>query len=150
LSLTLRALDVRQGSQICQESRVEPIEQELINTEQIIETLQGPVNRVAAKLCPCIIRTLASEHGEIHQLKITLTGTSRPKQFWVFRDFLRGEVIGVKSVIPSEIRSNSISATVEFQGDGEKFINRVLKHENLPYPLHLGQAEEGKIVFSLE
>jgi len=42
LSLTLRALDVRQGSQICQESRVEPIEQELINTEQIIETLQGP------------------------------------------------------------------------------------------------------------
>jgi len=90
LSLTLRALDVRQGSQICQESRVEPIEQELINTEQIIETLQGPVNRVAAKLCPCIIRTLASEHGEIHQLKITLTGTSRPKQFWVFRDFSQG------------------------------------------------------------
>ena len=150
LSLTLRALDVRQGSQICQESRVEPIEQELINTEQIIETLQGPVNRVAAKLCPCIIRTLASEHGEIHELKVTLTGTSRPKQFWVFRDFLRAEVVGVKSVIPSEIRGNSISATVEFQGDGEKFINRVLKHENLPYPLHLGQAEEGKIVFSLE
>lgn len=150
LSLTLRALAVHQGSQICQESGVEPIEQELINTEQIIEILQGPVNRMAAMLCPCIVRAVASEHGEIHQLEVTLTGMSRPKQFWVFRDFLRDGVIGVKSVIPSKIRGNSISATVEFQGDGEKFINRVLKHENLPYPLHLGQAEEGEIVFSLE
>lgn len=150
LSLALRAFDVHQGSQICQESRVEPIEQESADSEQIIETLQGPVNRIAATLCPCIIRTVANEHGEIHQLEVMLTGTSRPKQFWVFRDFLRNEVIGVKSVIPSEIRDNSISATVEFQGDGEKFINRVLKHENLPYPLHLGQAEEGEIVFSLE
>jgi len=150
LSLTLRALDVLQGSQICQASRVEPIEQELINTGQIIEALKGPVNRVAATLCPCIIRFVACEPGEIHQLEVTLTGTSRPKQFWVFRDFLRDEVIGVKSVIPSKIGGNSMSAIVEFQGDGEKFISRVLKHENLPYPLHLGQAEEGEIVFSLE
>jgi len=108
------------------------------------------VNRVAATLCPCIIQAFTSEHGEIHQLEVTLTGMSKPKQFWVFRDFLRGEVIGVKSVIPSKIRGNSISATVEFQGDRDKFINRLLKHENLPYPLHLGQAEEGEIVFSLE
>ena len=100
LSLTLRALDVHQGRQICQESRVEPIEQAAINTEQTIEALQGPVNRTAATLCPCIIRTVASEQGEIHPLKVTLTGTSRPKQFWIFRDFLRGEVPGVKSVIP--------------------------------------------------
>lgn len=150
LSLTLRALDVRQGSEICQESRVEPIAEGLINTEQIIETLQGPVNRMAATLCPCILRTVAGEHEEIHELEVTLIGTSRPKQFWVFRDFLRGEVIGVKSVIPSEIRDNSISATVEFQGGREKFIDRVLKHEDPPFPLHLGQAEEGEIVFSLE
>jgi hypothetical protein len=150
LSLILRVLDVHQGSQICQESRVEPIEVASTDSEQIIETLQGPVNRIAATLCPCIIRAVASEHGEIHQLEVTLAGTSRPKQFWVFRDFLRDEVIGVESVIPSKIRGNSMSATVEFQGDGAKFINRVLKHENLPYPLHLGQAEEGEIVFSLE
>ncbi len=150
LSLMLRVLDVHQGSQICQESRVEPIEVASTDSEQIIETLQGPVNRIAATLCPCIIRAVASEHGKIHQLEVTLAGTSRPKQFWVFRDFLRDEVIGVESVIPSRIRGNSMSATVEFQGDGAKFINRVLKHENLPYPLHLGQAEEGEIVFSLE
>jgi hypothetical protein len=150
LSLTLRAFDVHQGSQICQESRVEPIKVAWTDSEQIIEILQGPVNRMAATLCPCIIRTVASEHGEIHQLEVTLTGTNRPKQFWVFRDFLRSEVIGVKSVVPSEIRGNSISATVEFQGDEEKFINRVIKNKNPPFPLHLGQAEEGKIVFSLE
>jgi len=150
LSLTLRAFDVDQGSQICQESRVEPIKSASINSEQIIEILQGPVNRIAATLCPCIIRAVASEHGEIHRLEVMLAGTSGPKQFWVFRNFLRDEVVGVKSVIPSKIRGNSISATVEFQGDGEKFINRVLKHENLPYPLHLAQAEEGEIVFSLE
>jgi len=150
LSLTLRAFDVDQGSQICQESRVEPIKSASIDSEQIIEILQGPVNRIAATLCPCIIRAVAGEHGEIHRLEVMLAGTSGSKQFWVFRDFLRDEVVGVKSVIPSKIRGNSISATVEFQGDGEKFINRVLKHENLPYPLHLAQVEEGEIVFSLE
>ncbi|MCJ7775929.1 MAG: hypothetical protein MUP08_06035, partial [Desulfobulbaceae bacterium] len=123
LSLKLRVFDVHQGSQICQESRVEPIEQASTGSEQIIETLQGPVNRIAAMLCPCIIRAVASEHGEIHPLEVTLTGTNKPKQFWVFRDFLRDKVVGVKSVIPSKIKGNSVSATVEFQGDGDKFIN---------------------------
>ena len=122
LSLTIRAFDVHQGLQICQESRVEPIEAASTDSEQIIETLQGPVNRIAATLCPCIIRAVASEHGETHRLEVMLAGTSSPKQFWVFRDFLRDEVVGVKSVIPSRIRGSSVSATVEFQGDGSKFI----------------------------
>ena len=100
-------------------------------------------------MCPCIIRTVASEQGEIHELEVTLTGMNTPKQFWVFKDFLRDEVIGVESVIPSEIRGDSMSVIVGFQGDGEKFINRVLKNENLPYPLHLGQAGERKIVLRL-
>jgi len=150
LLLTLRALDVHQGIQICQESIAEPIKEDLTDTEQIIETLQEHVSRLASTLCPCIMRVVTSENGEIHQLEVTLAGMSRPEQFWIFRDFLRDEVIGIKSVIPSKIRGNSTSAIVEFQGDGNQFIGRVLRHQKLPFPLHLVQAEEGEIVLSLE
>ena len=150
MSLTLRALDVDQGIQICQGFIAEQIEQELTDTEQIIAALQGIVNRLAATLCPCIIEAVASEHGKIYQLEVTLAGMSRPKQFWRFSDFLREEVVGIKSVIPSKIKGNSISTTVEFQGDGKKFINRVLNHQKLPFPLHLRQTDEKAIVFNLD
>ncbi len=150
LSLTLRALDVSQGIQVCQGFIVEQIEQGLTDTEQTIAALEGIVNRMAATLCPCIVRAVASENGKIYPLEVTLTGMSRPKQFWGFSDFLKKEVMGVKSVIPSKIKGNSISVTVEFQGDGNKFINRVLNHPKRPFPLYLGHADEKTIVFNLE
>ncbi|MBC8421177.1 MAG: hypothetical protein ISR62_00705 [Desulfobacteraceae bacterium] len=150
MSLTMNVLDVSQGIQICQGSTSDWIEEELTDTEQIIGVLQGIVNRLAATLCPCIIRAVTSEYEKIYQLEVTLAGMSRPKQFWRFSDFLREEVIGIKSVVPSKIKGNSISASVEFQGDGKKFINRVLNHQKLPFPLRLEQTDEKAIVFNLD
>ncbi|MBW1781981.1 MAG: hypothetical protein JRL30_14715, partial [Deltaproteobacteria bacterium] len=150
ISLTLRALDVSQGVQVCQAYLVEQMEQDLDDTQQTIAALEGIVNQMTATLCPCIIGAVATEQGKIYPLSVALTGMSRPQQFWGFSDFLRQEVMGVKSVIPSKIKGNSIWVTVEFQGDGNKFINRVLNHPKRPFPLRLGHTEEKTIVFNLE
>ena len=149
MTLTLRALDVSQGIQVCQEFIVEEIEQDL-DAEQSIAALEGVVNQAATTLCPCIIGAVVSEHGKTYPLEVTLSGMSRPGQFWRFSDFLKEEVKGVTSVIPSKINGNSISATVIFQGDGNKFINRVMNHPKRPFPLHTGHVEQKAIVFDLE
>jgi len=153
LTLTLRALDVQGGKEICRTFRVEPVEpleQEQLAGDRLLEALREPVNRLTASLCPCIIRAVSKQHAEVRHLEVTLTGMTRPGQFWSFRDFLKNEITGVESVIPSRIEGDSVSATVAFQGDGETFVNRVMGHENPPFPLHAVQTEEGKLVFSLD
>ena len=97
-------------------------------------------------LIPAIIQTVASAQEEINRFSITLTHLSTYKQFRVFRDFLRREVTGVKSVRQTRVRKNSVSIVVEFQGGKDRFFERVLTHENLPFSLSIDQAEE-EIVF---
>ena len=150
LNLTLRALDVHVGREICQASCVEPAGKKVLNGEQLVEVLEGPVNRLATRLCPCIMRAVAGEYGQVRQIVVTITGMTRPGQFWVFRDFLKDKVAGVESVVPSRILGDSVSATVEFQGEVTTFKDRVLNHEDLPFPLSLVQDGEGEIVFRIE
>jgi len=150
ISLTLKALDVSQGIQVCQESAAEQIMQASGDGDSLIAALEGMVNRVAAALCPCIKGRFVSDGGKIHPLIVTLAGMKMPKEFWRFSDFLKEEVMGVTSVIPSRIKSNTMSATVEFQGDRNTFINRVLSHPKRPFPLRLDPTENDAVVFNLE
>jgi len=151
-SLTLKALDVSQGIQSCQESVVEQIMEASggADSDSLMAAIEGMVNRAADTLCPCIKGSLASHGERIHPLTVILEGMKMPKEFWRFSDFLKKEVMGVKSVIPSRIKDNAMSATVKFQGDREAFINRVLTHPKRPFPLRLEQAEHEAVVFSIE
>jgi hypothetical protein len=83
-------------------------------------------------------------------LDITLKGLSSYKQFRTFRDFLRRDVSGVKSVRQTRVRKDSISVAVEFQGEKKRFVERVLNHENLPFLVKLDQGEDEGIVFRIE
>lgn len=150
VSLTLKALDVNQGFQICQGFQVERIEKGSEDKVRIIETLERLASLLAARLIPTIIRVAASEHEKISHLGITLRGLSNYRQFRVFRDFLRRDVIGVKSVRQTRVRKDSISIEVEFQGDGNGFLNRVLNHAKLPFPMNFYQTEQGEILLEIE
>ena len=83
-------------------------------------------------------------------LDITLKGLSSYKQFRVFRDFLRRDVSGVKSVRQTRVRKDAISIAVEFEGDRESFVERILNHDNLPFLVKLEQGEEEEILFRIE
>jgi len=150
VSLTLNAFDVNQGLQIGQDFQVEQIEKRLEANEQIIETLERLVDRLADRLTPTIVRTVRFDHEKVHQFEITLKDLNSLKRFRIFRDFLRRDVVGVKSVRQTRVRKNSISIAIEFQGERNGFLDSVLNHENLPFPLNIVQTKEGEILLSIE
>jgi len=150
VSLTLNAFDVNQGLQIGQDFQVEQIEKGLEANEQIIETLERLVDDLADRLTPTIVRTVRFDHEKVHQFEITLKDLDSLKRFRIFRDFLRRDVVGVKSVRQTRVRKNSISIAIEFQGERNGFLDSVLNHENLPFPLNVVQTKEGEILLSIE
>jgi hypothetical protein len=150
LSLTLRAFDVSRDVQIFQDMQIETIDEGLKSQEAMIKALENLANQLAESFTPAIIRTTALDHDQIRKLEITLMDLNSYKQFRTFMDFLRKQVIGVQSVRQIRVRKDSISIEVEFQGDRYRFLDRVLNHENLPFPLDLAETEEGNILLKVE
>ncbi len=150
LILNLKALDVRNGIQICEKSGSEKMPPGTVDSEKILEVMRKCISRLSVDLCPCILKNINTEPQSAHQLDVTLAGITQPRQFQTFSDFLRTHIPGVKAIIPSRISDDSMSATVEFQGDRITFISLVLNHQDLPFPLHLGQTDTENILFYLE
>lgn len=150
ISLTLKALNVSQGVSVCREFVAEQVKEVPGDAEAFIAALEGMVNRLAATFCPCITGVVASGHEKPSPLTVTLAGMTMPKQFWRFSDFLSDDVIGVTSVIPSQIKGRSMSATVGFRGDRNTFVNRIVNHPKRPFPLRINQTQPDAIVFELE
>lgn len=150
VSLALQAVNLSQGDQGCREFISEQMKEASGDTASFVNALEGMVNRLAATLCPCITGGVARDRGGPSPLTVTLAGMTMPKQFWRFSGFLSHDVVGVTSVIPSRIKGNTMSATVEFRGDRHMFINRVLSHSKRPFPLRINQTQDGMIVFDLE
>lgn len=148
VSLALKAFDVKQGLQICEGMQVERIENRLEGKGRVIETLDRLVNHLATRLAPTVMA--GSGRETINEFEITLQGLSTYTQFRIFKDFLRREVMGVKSVRQTRVKKRSISMAVEFQGDRDRFLSRVLNNENVPFALGVDQVEGGKIVLKIE
>jgi hypothetical protein len=148
-SLTLKALDVNQSTQISQAIAFEQVERGAEGKPQTIEAIERLINRLAVRLTPSIVRFTASDRGRVRHIEITLQGLSSYKQFRMFRDFLRRDVEGVKSVRQIKVRKDSISIAVEFQGDKNRFVERVTSHENLPFLLRLEHDEGERILLKI-
>jgi hypothetical protein len=148
-SLTLKALDVNQSTQISEAIAFEQVERGANGKRQTIQAIERLVNRLAVRLTPSIVRFTASDRGRVRHIEITLQGLSSYKQFRMFRDFLRRDVEGVKSVRQTKVRKDSISIAVEFQGDKNRFVERVTSHENLPFLLRLDHDEGERILLKI-
>jgi len=148
ITLTLAAYDVGKGNQIYEGSQAKEVERDLGSDEGITLILEKLANRVAGEMAPTIIRILTAENVKIHRLEVTINGLESPRQIKQFRDFLRDDVKGVESVKQTRIRKNSISVEVESKGDRKKFLDRILKHEDPPFPFNLVQTENGQIVLN--
>jgi len=148
ISLELKAFDVEQGLKISQGTHLESVEKLAEGGEPKIETLERLVNRLAARFVPSIIQFISTDRRKIQHLEISLVGLSTLKQLRAFKDFLIKDVAGVMSVRPTRIKRDSTSLAVEFQGDRDRFLSRVLNHENLPFALKLDRTEQGEIIFT--
>lgn len=149
-SLTLKAIDVTEGSLIYQGMRIEPILKDTQGNAQMIETLKKLVKHLAIRLTPAIIKAAGPAREESVVLEATLTGLKTYRQFIDFRNFLRKDVTGIKSVKQTRVRKDSISLEIEFEGDGNKFLERIMNHENLPLLLDFNQTEDEKIIFEVQ
>ncbi|MCP4680911.1 MAG: hypothetical protein GY864_01090 [Desulfobacterales bacterium] len=150
ISLGLKAFDVDQGISICQGMQTEPVMEMFEDREPVIDTLDRLVNYLAARLTPIIIQDAVVGHDKINDFEITLAGLTSHRQFVVFRDFLKNDVSGVQSVKQTRISKNSISMGVEFQGERNRFLDSVLKHDKVPLFLALEETGEGGILFKIK
>jgi hypothetical protein len=148
ISLELKAFDVNQGLKISQGTHFGSIEKLAEGGEPKIETLERLVSLLAARFVPPIIQFISTDRRKIQHLEISLVGLSTLKQLKAFKNFLIKDVAGVMSVRPTRIKRDSTSFAVEFQGDRDRFLSRVLNHENLPFALKLDRTEQGEIIFT--
>jgi hypothetical protein len=148
--IILIALDVKKGIRISQDNQTEKIEKGSEVTDQVMQSIERAINKVAIRLGPEIIRAIGAPEIGINQLKITLMGLRGLKQFRDFRDFLKKEIPGVKSVRQTRMKGNSISISVEFSGSSEKFLNTILTHEGFPIQADVSKTEEGEIIVDIK
>ncbi len=84
--------------------------------------------------------------AKISQLALTLKGLRNFRQFREFKDFLEKKIPGVKSIRQTRLKGNSLYISVEFLGDEERFLDKISKHEKLPFGADLARTEEGEII----
>ena len=151
LTLFLEAFDVNQGTRICGDAvSMAPPEGTAGETETGVPVVEEAVKTVVERMAPVMIRSLMAGREAVHSLAVRLEGLTCFKQFKVFRDFLREEVKGVRSVRQTRVTRAAVSFAVEFQGDRRRFIQRVLGHENLPFLLEADDSGEGEVTLRLK
>lgn len=148
--IILSALDVKKGIIISRDSQSEKIEKGSEGIDQVMQSIERAINKIAIRLGPEIIKATGTPDIGINELKITLTGLKDFKQFRDFRDFLKKDIPGVKSVRQTRVSSNSISISVEFSGSGEKFLDTFLSHEGFPFQADVSKTEEGEIIVEIK
>ncbi len=148
LSLSLKAFDVGQGVQTAQGLQSEPLDRGPDGQPRPMESLKRLVNNLAAEMIPAVVQIAVAGRTEIHHLDITLTGLKSYRQLKDFKEFLKQDVAGVKSVVQTRLRTDSITLRVEFEGDMNRFLDRALTHEKLPFPVSITRTGEGQAVLS--
>jgi hypothetical protein len=148
--LRLSVVDVKKRLLVYQDTEIERAETEPDNREQVIESVEKVINKIAIRMIPPIIKAMEPPEENIQQLEISLKGLKNFQQFRAYRDFLKKEIEGVKSVRQTRIRGDAMSISVEFTGDREQFLDRATTHENLPFEVELKIDEDGEIVIKIQ
>lgn len=150
LALSLKAFDVNRDVQIVQDRQIETVEEGFEGREAMIKALENLADQLAERFTPALIRMTEVGRDYVQKLEITLMGLKDYRQYITFTDFLKKLVPGVQSVKQIRVRKSSISIEVEFQGGRYQFLDSVLNHESLPFPVNLAETEEGNILLKVE
>lgn len=148
--LRLSAVDVKKGLLIYQDTEIERAEADPDNREQVIESVEKVINKIAIRMIPPIINAVEPPAESIQNLEISLKGLKNYQQFRAYRDFLEKEIDGVKSVRQTRIRGDAMSISVEFIGDKDQFLDRATNHEKLPFDVELITDENGEIIIQIK
>jgi hypothetical protein len=148
--LRLSAVDVKRGLLISQATEIERTEASPQNKEQIMGSVEKAINKIAVKMIPPIVKAMEPQEERPQQMEITLKGLKNFQQFRAYRDFLKKEIPGVKSVRQTRIRGDAMSILVEFTGDRDEFLDKLSKPENLPFEVEMELTDTGEIVVKIQ
>ena len=150
ISLNIKAVYVPKTMTVCEETVTQSLDRNSDPGQSFSAPLEDVTRHLTDRISPCMVQAIAGESNTGASLTVTLKGMRMPKDFWRFSDFLTRDVAGATSVIPSEIRADTMSATVKFEGRRDAFIHRVLSHPKRPFPLRLYPGRGEAVVFSIE
>jgi hypothetical protein len=147
--VTLKALDVGQGVAIVDEGRVEAIGPENEGDDPIIAGIEKTMTRLSDRFSKRIIKGLDRHESKVSRLDVTLAGLKSYGQFNGFREFLKNDIKGVTTVRTTKVKGNTISLVVDYLGDENRFLERLVKHENFPFLADLRKGEAGGILIQI-
>lgn len=150
VSVMLKALDIEKGGFMSQDEETEKIDEASGSEEQVMQSIERAINNIATRLSPVIMRAFEGAGVEINQVVITLQGLGDFKQLKAFTEFFKKNMRGVISVVQTRVRGHSISISVEFAGDRDRFLGMLLKHESLPFQSVVNDTEDGEIIISIK
>jgi hypothetical protein len=150
VTVDLEAIKVEDGVSICRavsEEYMNPVE---TVDERFMNAIDRAINNVAVKFGPQIIKALGKTDGKSNKIAITLKDAKNYEEFRVFKKFLEDEIGGIKSVVQSRIKGNSITMSVEFFGARDAFINKLKASKKIPVQADITDVEGGSLVITIE
>ncbi len=149
VTVILTVMDVEKDLIISQDTETHSIDEVAGSIDQIIQIIDGAVNPIAKRVSPAIIKSIQLSEVRVNQLEVILQGLTNFRQVKEFRDFLMQDLGGVKSVVQTRAKGDSIYLSVAYFGDEDKFLAKALNHENFPFQAQMGKTAEGKIIVNL-
>jgi len=144
ISLDLSALAVASGTRICGASELAPLE-----GRAFLEALNDLAGQAVARLSPCILRE-ASGAPEAKRILVTLKGVKNFRQVRLFRDFLKTDVPGVRSVRQRRVGRTYVTVEVTYEEGGASFAEQVSKSlDDLPLKVDFIRGGEEGYIFSI-
>ncbi|MDB9822454.1 hypothetical protein OAC89_02010 [Deltaproteobacteria bacterium] len=147
--VSLKAIDIEKNSIIGEDFQIESIEQNSMEEGSVMETLEVAINNIVTRMSPSVIKSFEVIEEEINFFEVEIKGLRNLKQLWILTDFLKSDINGVKSVIQKRIKRNSITVSVEFAGDGDRFLDRVKENNRFPFLADVSKTEEGNCIIEI-
>ncbi len=146
--MALKAFSVKEGLTLGEaaETGLRDLKKDSSVTADLL--LEKVVRILVRRLGPSIVQKMSEKPAGIHLFQVQLRGLRNLKEYRELQDFLRKEVQGVQSVRQSRIGSGTVTITVAFQGEREKFLGRILNREGIPVKLVLQKSQDNEIVLS--
>ncbi len=150
ISLRLKVIDVADKSLLAQDSQTETVVEDTPETDRIMEALEKGVTNIADRLIALIMESRERSDEEVSTMEIELRGLKSLKQFMKFLSFLRDDIAGVNSVVQTRIKGDDMTLSVEFSGNREMFLQKVIKNEKFPLLADINRTDRGRVVIQFK
>jgi hypothetical protein len=124
------------------------ISKEMLSGDSFRE-VSAAARDIAERIVGAMGDGLTQEGGRINTLSAVFESVSGAGQVQKLSSFLSKDVQGVKKAVPLKLSRNSVSFSIEFQGDAERLRSAIQKNSALPCNLDFLRGDKGEVVFRL-